>query len=206
MIATLDSMDSGQDDNLRVSNADRTYVSGLLERAAGDGLITLDEFAERTDRALAARTRGDLRAVLADLPDMQLRAAPVRRRAAPPPAALGGWMTSIVRRGPWTVAPVISLNTRMCSTTLDFTSAVLPGPVIEVIIDDYLSSTELIVPAGATADLDGVDAIAGSATVKVRNLPQPQQLHVVVRGKVRLGSLSVRHPFGTFLRRLHGGR
>ncbi|CAM3325777.1 DUF1707 domain-containing protein [Mycobacterium frederiksbergense] len=199
-------MDFGQNDNLRVSNADRAHVSGLLERAVADGMITLDEFAERTDAALAARTRGELRAVLVDLPDMDLHAAqaPVARSSAQP-EALGGWMTSIVRRGPWTVAPVINLNTRMCSTTLDFTSAVLPGPVVEVNIDDYLSSTELIVPAGATADLNGVDAIAGSATVKVRNLRQPDQLHVIVRGKVRMGSVSVRHPFGSWLRRLHGG-
>jgi hypothetical protein len=199
-------MDFGQNDHLRVSNADRAHVSGLLERAVADGMITLDEFAERTDAALAARTRGELRAVLVDLPGMDLHAAhaPVARSSAQP-EALGGWMTSIVRRGPWTVAPVINLNTRMCSTTLDFTSAVLPGPVVEVNIDDYLSSTELIVPAGATADLNGVDAIAGSATVKVRNLPQPDQLHVIVRGKVRMGSVSVRHPFGSWLRRLHGG-
>jgi hypothetical protein len=135
--------------------------------------------------------------------DLHAPQAPLARGVQP--EALGGWMTSIVRRGPWTVAPVINLNTRMCSTTLDFTSAVLPGPVIEVNIDDYLSSTELIVPAGATADLNGVDAIAGSATVKVRNVPQPDQLHVIVRGKVRLGSVSVRHPFGSWLRRLHGG-
>lgn len=200
-------MDFGQNDNLRVSNAERARVSGLLERAVADGMITLDEFADRTDAALAARTRGELRAVLVDLPgmDLDLHApqAPLARGVQP--EALGGWMTSIVRRGPWTVAPVINLNTRMCSTTLDFTSAVLPGPVIEVNIDDYLSSTELIVPAGATADLNGVDAIAGSATVKVRNVPQPDQLHVIVRGKVRLGSVNVRHPFGSWLRRLHGG-
>lgn len=201
-------MDFGQNDNLRVSNAERAHVSGLLERAVADGMITLDEFADRTDAALAARTRGELRAVLVDLPGMDLDVhapqAPLARGGVQP-EALGGWMTSIVRRGPWTVAPVINLNTRMCSTTLDFTSAVLPGPVIEVNIDDYLSSTELIVPAGATADLNGVDAIAGSATVKVRNIPQPDQLHVIVRGKVRLGSVSVRHPFGSWLRRLHGG-
>lgn len=199
-------MDFGQNDHLRVSHADRAHVSGLLERAVAEGMITLDEFAERTDAALAARTRGELRVVLVDLPDMDLHAAhaPVARSSAQP-EALGGWMTSIVRRGPWTVAPVINLNTRMCSTTLDFTSAVLPGPVVEVNIDDYLSSTELIVPAGATADLNGVDAIAGSATVKVRNIAQPDQLHVIVRGKVRMGSVSVRHPFGSWLRRLHGG-
>ncbi|MCF6387530.1 DUF1707 domain-containing protein [Mycobacterium sp. MBM] len=196
----------GQNDHLRVSNADRAHVSGLLERAVADGMITLDEFAERTDAALAARTRGELRAVLVDLPDMNLpgERAPLARSSARP-ELLGGWMTSIVRRGPWTAAPVIELNTRMCSTRLDFTSATLPGPVIEVNIDDYLSSTELIVPPGATADLNGVDAIAGSATVKVRNVAQADQLHIIVRGKVRMGSLTVRHPFGSWLRRLHGG-
>lgn len=198
-------MDSGPNDNLRVSNADRARVSGLLERAVADGMITLDEFADRTDAALAARTRGELRAVLVDLPDMELEAAPLHHRSAAP-EQLGGWMTSIVRRGPWTVAPVLNLTTRMCSTTLDFTSAGLSGPVVEVIIDDYCSSTELIVPAAATADLNGIDAIAGSATLKVRNTPRSDQLHVIVRGKVRMGSVTVRHPFGSWLRRLHGGR
>jgi Domain of unknown function (DUF1707) len=198
-------MDSVPDDNLRVSNADRARVTGLLERAVADGMITLDEFTDRTDAALAARTRGELRVVLADLPDMDLAAAPLQHRGARS-EQLGGWMTSIERRGPWTVAPVLNLNTRMCSTTLDFTSAGLAGPVVEVIIDDYLSSTELIVPATATADLNGVDAIASSATLKVRNAPRSDQLHVVVRGKVRMGSITVRHPFGSWLRRLHGGR
>jgi hypothetical protein len=197
-------MDSDPDDNLRVSDADRARVSGLLERAVGAGMITLDEFADRTDAALAARTRGELRAVLTDLPDMDLHAAPLQHRSAPP-EQLGGWMTSIERRGAWTVAPVLNLNTRMCSTTLDFTSAGLPGPVVEVIIDDYLSSTELIVPATATADLNGVDAVAGSANLKVRTAPRSDQLHVIVRGKVRMGSVTVRHPFGSWLRRLHGG-
>ncbi|MGK2870304.1 MAG: DUF1707 SHOCT-like domain-containing protein [Mycobacterium sp.] len=198
-------MDSGQDDNLRVSHADRARVNGLLERAVADGMITLDEFADRTDAALAARTRGELRIVLSDLPNMELNAAPLQHRSVAPPEQLGGWMTSIVRRGPWTVAPVLNLTTRMCSTILDFTAAGLSGSVVEVLIDDYCSSTELIVPAGATADLNGVDAIAASAILKVRNTPRSDQLHVIVRGKVRMGSVTVRHPFGSWLRRLPGG-
>ncbi|OBC16344.1 hypothetical protein A5784_26340 [Mycobacterium sp. 852013-50091_SCH5140682] len=193
-------MDSGQNDHLRVSDAERAKVGQLLERAVSEGMLTLDEFTERYDAALAARTRGELRVVLADLP-MTGTAAP-----RPAPEVLRGRMASIVRRGQWTVAPVLQLNTRMCSTTLDFTSAVLPGPVVEVLIDDYCSSTELIVPATATADLNGVDAVAGSATVKVRTSPPSQQLHLVVRGRVRMGAVTVRHPFGSWLRRLHGTR
>jgi hypothetical protein len=198
-------MDSGQYDNLRVSDAERARAGQLLERAVGQGMLTLDEYTERIDVALAARTRGELNAVLADLPGMQL-GVPSARQPAVAPEELRGWMSSVVRRGQWTVAPRLQLTTRMCSTTLDFTSAILPGPVVEVVIDDYCSSTELIVPNTATADLNGVNAIAGSATVKVHTSPPSDQLHLIVRGRVRMGSVTVRHPFGTWLRRLHGMR
>lgn len=195
-------MDSGQNDHLRVSDADRAKVGQQLERAVAEGMITLDEFSERYDAALAARTRGELSVVVADLP----MGRPATRSSGAAPEELRGWMSSIVRRGQWTVAPALHLNTRLCSTTLDFTSAVLPGPVVEIVIDDYCSSTELIVPASATADLNGVNAIAGSATVKVRTSPPSDQLHLIVRGRVRMGSVTVRHPFGSWLRRLSGTR
>ncbi|BBX32029.1 MULTISPECIES: DUF1707 SHOCT-like domain-containing protein [Mycolicibacterium] len=190
-------MDSGPNDHLRVSNADRAKVGQLLERAVAEGMITLDEFSDRYDAALAARTRGELSVVVADLPL-------VSPQVARPPEVLRGRMSSIVRRGQWNVAPTLQLNTRLCSTTLDFTSAVLAGPVVTVLIDDYCSSTELIVPASATADLNGVDAVAGSATVKVRTSPPSRELHLIVRGKVRMGSVTVRHAWGSWLRRLHG--
>ena len=195
-------MSAGYDDHVRVSDADRARVNGLLERAVSEGMLTLDEFADRTDSVLAARTRGELRVVLADLPAQQLG---VPARPQLPPEQLRGWMTSIDRRGTWTVAPALNLHTRMCSTTLDFTAAVLPGPAVEIVIDDYCSSTELILPPGGTADLNGIDTVAGSATLKVRGAPPSDQLHVIVRGRIRLGSITARHPFGSWLRRLHGG-
>lgn len=165
-------------------------------------MITLDEFTERYDAALAARTRGELSAVVADLP--LAAPAPAPPRPAIAPEELRGWMSSIVRRGQWTVTPTLRLNTRLCSTTLDFTSAVLPSRVVEILVDDYCSSTEIIVPTAATADLNGVNAVAGSATVKVRTSPPSDQLHLIVRGRVRMGSVTVRHPFGSWLRRLSG--
>lgn len=195
-------MDSGQHDHLRVSDAERARVGQLLERAVGEGMITLDEFTERYDAALAARTRGELSAVVADLP--LAAPAPAPPRPAVAPEELRGWMSSIVRRGQWTVTPTLRLNTRLCSTTLDFTSAVLPSRVVEILVDDYCSSTEIIVPTAATADLNGVNAVAGSATVKVRTSPPSDQLHLIVRGRVRMGSVTVRHPFGSWLRRLSG--
>ena len=188
-------MDSGQPD-IRASDADRAAVTQILEHAVGQGMLTLDEYAERIDVVLAARTRRELDTVIADLPH-------VRRQPAPaPPEVLKSWMSSIQRKGQWTVPARIQLVTRMCSTALDFTSAVLHSPVVHIDIDDYFSSTELILPDGATADLNGIGNVASSTAVKVTSSPPSRSLHVVVTGKVRFGSVTAKHPFGTARRRL----
>ncbi|MGZ8803012.1 MAG: DUF1707 SHOCT-like domain-containing protein [Mycobacterium sp.] len=188
-------MDSGQPD-IRASDADRAAVTQILEQAVGQGMISLDEYTERVTVVLAARTRRELDTVIADLPHVRRQSAP------PPPEVLGSWMSSITRKGQWTVPPRLRLVTRMCSTTLDFTSAVLHSPVVQIEIDDYFSSTELILPDGATADLNGVGNFGSSTAVKVTTSPPSNRLHVVVRGRVRFGSLTARHPFGTTLRRM----
>ncbi|BBX20200.1 hypothetical protein CRI77_04470 [Mycolicibacterium duvalii] len=181
---------------MRASDADRAAVTRILELAVGQGMLSLDEYAERVDVVLAARTRGELDTVITDLP--HVRRDPVQT----PPEVLSSWMSSIARKGQWTVPPRLRLRTRMCSTTLDFTAALLQSPVVHIDLDDYLSSTELILPDGATADLNGVAGVASSTSVKVATSPVSSRLHVVVAGRVRFGSVTARHPFGTSLKRL----
>ncbi|KKF02825.1 hypothetical protein WN67_06220 [Mycolicibacterium obuense] len=181
---------------MRASDADRTAVMQILEQAVGHGMLSLDEYSERADVALAARTRGELDTVIADLPHVRRQPVP-----AAPPEVVRSWMSSISRKGPWTVPPRLELITRMCSTTLDFTSAVLPGPVVSIEIDDYFGSVDLILPDGATADCNRVSTLAGSTSVRVGTGQPSQRLHIVVTGRVRFGSLTVRHPFGAALRR-----
>lgn len=189
-------MDSSGHPDIRASDADRAAVTKILEHAVGQGMLNLDEYAERVDVVIAARTRRELDTVIADLPHIR------RESPAVPPELLKSWMSSITRKGRWSVPPRLQLVTRMCSTTLDFTSAVLPGPVVHIDIDDYLSSTELILPDGATADLNGVGNLASSTTMKAATSPPSRQLHVVVTGQVRFGSVTARHPFGTAFKRL----
>ena len=113
-------------------------------------------------------------------------------------------MSGVSRKGQWTVPPRLRLVTRMCSTTLDFTSAVLQSPLVHIDVDDYCSSTDLVLPDGATADLNGISTVGGSTTVKVTTSPPSQHLHVVVAGRVRFGSVTARHPFGTAFKRMFG--
>ena len=54
---------------VRAADADRERVADILRRNAGDGRLSPDELSTRLDKAFAAQTIGDLRALLADLPE-----------------------------------------------------------------------------------------------------------------------------------------
>ncbi|WP_199432868.1 DUF1707 SHOCT-like domain-containing protein [Qaidamihabitans albus] len=54
--------------HLRVSDVDREQVVGILRQHTAEGRLSLAEFSERSADAYAARTAGDLAALVADLP------------------------------------------------------------------------------------------------------------------------------------------
>jgi Domain of unknown function (DUF1707) len=86
------------DDRIRTSDADRERVTGRLRDHFAEGRLTREELDERVTAALNARTFGELRRVLADLPEP----APVlATRAAGPGLA-------VRRRGPG-ILPLVAL-------------------------------------------------------------------------------------------------
>ena len=52
---------------LRASHEDRDRVVDTLRTAGGDGRLTAEELDARVERALSARTQGELAALVADL-------------------------------------------------------------------------------------------------------------------------------------------
>jgi len=60
----------------RASDADRDRFALLLGRHFAEGRLSSEEFSERTDRILRARTLGELYALCADLPDLPAVEAP----------------------------------------------------------------------------------------------------------------------------------
>jgi DNA-binding PadR family transcriptional regulator len=76
---------SRADSHIRTSDADRERSIAALRDHYAEGRITCEELDERVTAALTARTFGDLRSVLADLPEPAH--APQRGRR-PPPAAM----------------------------------------------------------------------------------------------------------------------
>ncbi|HLH58212.1 MAG TPA: DUF1707 domain-containing protein [Streptosporangiaceae bacterium] len=59
--------------HIRASDADRDHVAALLQEHCAAGRLTEDEFRERLEAALSARTLDELDDLLADLPHVDLR-------------------------------------------------------------------------------------------------------------------------------------
>jgi hypothetical protein len=78
-------------DQLRVGHADRGEVIEVLKDAFVDGRLTKDEFGARADQALAARTRADLTALIADLPPIPPWPGPDPAGPVRPPAPVRRW-------------------------------------------------------------------------------------------------------------------
>jgi hypothetical protein len=195
--------------DLRVSDDEREHVVGVLQKAIGLGMLTLDEFTERTDQALAARTRGELNTVLADLPGlMHPGAAP---QYAPPagvpvdyaPRAyapgqrleLNAKYSSLQRSGPWQVPPALVVRNKYGSTRLDFTEAHVGTPVVEIELDSKWGSVELIIPPHAAVDYNSITEIKfGSLDDKTGSNGRAGSPRYVLTGRVHGGSLVIRHP------------
>ena len=86
------------DDQIRVSDADRDRVTARLRDHYAEGRLTESELDERVSAALSAKTFGDLRQLMVDLPGP----APVSPQQPPqqPRPQWGGPPWVMYRRGP----------------------------------------------------------------------------------------------------------
>jgi hypothetical protein len=88
------------DEHIRASDADRERVIERLREHYAAGRLTSDELDERITAALSAKTVGDLRPVLTDLPEPELIGTPVGPGANGGPAGASwpdspGWQSSV---------------------------------------------------------------------------------------------------------------
>jgi hypothetical protein len=88
------------DPRLRASDADRDRTAALLREHHAVGRLTGEEFEERLGKVFAARTLGELDALLADLPAIDLYQLPSAGiRPAPPGAVRRRGGPGLNRRG-----------------------------------------------------------------------------------------------------------
>ena len=198
-VPTDEPAEPGPRPEMRASDADRDRVIDVLRVAAGEGRLTPDEFEERMQAVLSARTFGELAAFTADLPPSSPgRYVPSAVAAAPPPegeiriAQKGG---SVSRTGPWAVPRRIDLRPSWCDVTLDFTEALIRHDTL--LIDMRMRGGTLRIVAGPGVVVDTEGLTVRYTEVEMRPSAEPGAkvvLRVRLAGRMRYGRIEVQRP------------
>jgi hypothetical protein len=181
---------------LRVSDADRNGTMRRLHNAVALGLIDIDEFEDRSVSVSQARTHAELDNLVGDLPGPGAIVTSATDRVE-----LRGSFGSLERHGEWVVPTRLALVRRMGSVELDLTKARFAGPVVVIEVDMIRGSLSIRLPKGASASIDDVRVFGGSARDRRPDAPAEGTPHVVLTGRMVMGSVKIRGPRRQKLRR-----
>jgi hypothetical protein len=186
--------------SLRASDADRDRYIEVLRAAVADGRLDRDEFDERLDAALAARTIDALTPLIADLIAAPGSGGgltlPLARMLAEPPAEL---LTirerygTVHREGRWTLPRRLVLNTAWCGVRLDLTSAVRSGPELVIELQVRGGEVELVLAPGMVLDANELSLKYCKLEIsRNRGDSAPETLLIRLVGRMRYGGISTR--------------
>src|SRR5213592_4015931 len=178
---------------MRISDADRNGTLRRLHNAVALGLIDIDEFEERSALVSQARLHSDLDALVFDLPGPGAIVTTSTDRVE-----LRGVLGSLKRQGEWIVPTRLSLVRRMGSIDLDLTRARFAGPIVVIELDVKFGSVDIRLPDGASASIDDVEVLVGSARDHRKDAPAEGTPHVILTGRVVCGSVDIRGPRRSF--------
>jgi DUF1707 SHOCT-like domain len=180
---------------LRASHEDRDQVVELLRVAAGDGRLTAEELDQRLEKALTARTHGELAALTRDLPAAQRLVAGAPAQVPKNVVRIDRHSGSAKRDGRWLVPARIEVRVSTGSVTLDFTEAVIAQPTLQIDADLHSGTLKLVTKPGIVVDADDVVVRTGSVKVQAPWDPDvPVILRIQVSGTVGVGSITARPP------------
>lgn len=184
--------------DLRASDADRDRVTDILREALAEGRLTADEHAERVEGALAARTVGELDALIRDLP----AAHQARRAHAAPVAAAGpvpvdpdqtvvAVFSSSVRKGRRRTGRRIHAYAVFGSIEIDLSEALFDHRHVVIKAVSVFGNVEVRVPENISLQGAG-GGVLGNFEVHTLEAESPDAPLVQVDGWAVLGSIEAR--------------
>ncbi|HEV2346321.1 MAG TPA: DUF1707 domain-containing protein [Actinocrinis sp.] len=138
---------------LRIGDRERDDAVERLRAAAGDGQITLDELETRVEAALEARTAGDIRVLLADLPEP---AGAKAAAAVAKPVRLAVTHGVVERLGAWLVPQEITADLKHSACAIDLRTPALPRDGVTINVTARHSVIKILVASDAVVDLTAV--------------------------------------------------
>jgi DUF1707 SHOCT-like domain/Cell wall-active antibiotics response LiaF, C-terminal len=151
---------------LRASDADRERAIADLREHAAAGRLTLEEFSERTDRAVTAKTLSELEEVRSDLPS----AVPATRARRRPKRFTGIVLGRTQRTGRWRIPRRGLALVLFGDLDLDLRQAELSGQEASISVFVFFGNVDLYVPENVEVDLGGF-AFFGHRREWGRDLP-----------------------------------
>src|SRR5919108_936958 len=127
-------------------DADRSRAIVTLRDATVEGRLTLDEFADRVERAELARTSDELSMIVADLPTAGAADLPVKH---------GAWFSRLTRSGRWELAPESRVLSVCGTVELDLGQATLHGAETVMHVRNVFGTVTILVPRGVHVSVDG---------------------------------------------------
>ena len=132
-------------------DADRSRAIVTLRDATVEGRLTLDEFADRVERAELARTDTELAEVVADLPSAGVADLPVKH---------GAWFSRLTRGGRWELSPQSKVVSVCGTIDLDLGRATLHGAETVMHVRNVFGTVTILVPRGVHVSVDGGGAFS----------------------------------------------
>ncbi|NKZ06349.1 DUF1707 domain-containing protein [Actinomadura latina] len=181
--------------DLRASDADRERVAAVLGEAYADGRLTVEEHSERTSRAYAARTLGELTGLTGDLSPEEAQPILVDDR----PVSVFFGRTR--REGRWVVPVKLPILALFGTVDLDLREAVLQRR--HIVVDTLVlgGRIRLIVPEGVSVSVTGRTILS---TRDLRARPAQDGPTVEVGGTMIFGSVRARAPKRSLRSRVRG--
>jgi len=184
---------SEPDDSLRVSDAERDAVLRTLGDHAAVGRLTLDELEERSGRALAAKTRGELATLTSDLPREAGQASelsPVTSRKKPV-----RWMVAIMggshRRGRFRTVGSINAVAVMGGDEIDLRDAELEGGELTLNLFALMGGSNIYVPDSVEVEVGGFSLMGGHEEVGSERPPRPNAPLIRIRVYALMGGATI---------------
>jgi class 3 adenylate cyclase len=159
-----------------------------MAKHTSEGRLTLDEFSQRVEVVLAARTQADLDQATQDLP------AEVQpyRSTVPPTNNIVAVFSGDSRRGRWRPGNRLRVTAVFGGVDLDMRSAEV-GPEVEIKVLAFMGGVDIVVPEGVAVHLSGFSLFGGKDASKLADVPiVPGSPVIRVKAYPIFGGVSIR--------------
>jgi hypothetical protein len=153
------------DASLRVSDAERDETLRMLGEHASVGRLTLDELEERSGRALAAKTRGELATLTGDLPQEPGQGRPAPTMARKPVRWMVAIMSGSHRRGRFRAVGSINAVSIMGGDEIDLREAEIEGGELTINLFAFMGGANIYIPDSIELDVGGFSLMGGNTEI-----------------------------------------